>query len=66
MPDELEDARQAKGDDIFPETFQPSSSSILPDGWIVEDIPRKTSFRSDRVSSLSICALVLQKTFSSS
>ncbi|XP_057534538.1 methyl-CpG-binding domain-containing protein 7 isoform X1 [Amaranthus tricolor] len=48
MPDELEDARQAKGDDIFPETFQPSSSSILPDGWIVEDIPRKTSFRSDR------------------
>ncbi|XP_021716214.1 methyl-CpG-binding domain-containing protein 7-like [Chenopodium quinoa] len=47
-PDELEEARLAKLDDIVPETFQPKSSSILPDGWIVEEIPRKCGTRCDR------------------
>lgn len=47
-PDELEEACQAKSDDIVPETLQPRSASILPDGWIVEEIPRKCGTRSDR------------------
>ncbi|KAL2899075.1 Methyl-CpG-binding domain-containing protein 7 [Bienertia sinuspersici] len=47
-PDELEQARQAKLDDIVPETLQPRSCSLLPDGWIVEEVPRKCGTRSDR------------------
>ncbi|XP_048504132.1 methyl-CpG-binding domain-containing protein 7 isoform X2 [Beta vulgaris subsp. vulgaris] len=47
-PDELEEARQGDLDDIYPETIQPKSASILPDGWIVEEIPRRCGFRSDR------------------
>lgn len=47
-PDELEEARYGNLDDIVPTSLQPKASSLIPDGWIVEDIPRKCGFRSDR------------------
>ncbi|GAB4860200.1 methyl-CpG-binding domain-containing protein [Ancistrocladus abbreviatus] len=45
--DELE-ACHGNIEDMVPSTAQHKLSSILPDGWIVEEVPRKTGFRSDR------------------
>ncbi|XP_074267967.1 methyl-CpG-binding domain-containing protein 7-like [Silene latifolia] len=49
-PEELEEARYTNLEDIEPETSQFRLANTLPDGWIVEDVPRKlgSNIRSDR------------------
>ncbi|KAK9755186.1 hypothetical protein RND81_01G007500 [Saponaria officinalis] len=47
-PDELEEARYTMSDDVRSGTLQFKSAESLPDGWIVEEIPRRCGFRSDR------------------
>ncbi|KAL9238807.1 hypothetical protein vseg_013183 [Gypsophila vaccaria] len=47
-PDEVEEARYSELDDVRPQTLQFKSAESLPDGWIVEEIPRKCGLRSDR------------------
>ncbi|KAL8141399.1 hypothetical protein V2J09_007420 [Rumex salicifolius] len=45
-PDELEVARRSE--DVIPTAVQHKLSSELPDGWIVEDVPRTHGLKSDR------------------